>query len=302
MTVEHFEESYEVGSKAKLVVKNIRGSVTVVPGTEGIIKVRAEKILNDCTVDDLKLEVFQEENGTVIARVQQPERFTVFGSYRPCKANFEIEAPPTADLQIKTVSASVTANGFSGDIKIKTVSGSQTVENLNGILDLNTLSGKIVGHQLQGEARISTVSDLLRLTEGNFSSLRAKTVSGKIEAQTALTEGPYHFSSVSGAVKLVVPEDSNCEVQASGVSGRFYTDLDLRSSDLGNRSWRVTVGEGSTIVRIKTVSGRMSLLSSFDAKGSRPGYIQKSKAERTSVLNKLNDGELSVEEALKELS
>lgn len=304
MTVEHYEDTFEVGSPACLVVRNIRGSVTVVPGKEGVITVKAEKLLGDCNTDDLEVQVYQEGKGTVYAEVSQPDRFTIFGTYRPCRVNFQIEAPPNTDLRIKTVSARVEANGFSGDVQIKTVSGSQALEDLTGTLDLDSVSGEIIGHKLNGEASISTVSGTMRLIEGNFPSLLAKTVSGKIEAQTALADGPYHFSSVSGSVKFVVPEDANCEVSASGVSGRFYTDLNVRSSDIGSRSWRVTVGDGGTGVRIKTVSGRMSLVSSFDAKGIRPEGKGKrmTQAERTSVLTKLSEGGLSVEEALKELS
>jgi hypothetical protein len=103
-------------------------------------------------------------------------------------------------------------------------------------------------------------------------------------------------------VKLVAPKDANCDVLASGVSGRFFTDLNVRRSDIGNRTWRVKIGTGGAEVRMKTVSGRMSLVSSFDARGSQPRVQRMSRKDRASVLTKLSEGELTVEAALKELA
>ena len=302
MNTELYEDKFEVKSPARLVVKNVRGSVTVVPGEEGVIKVKAEKIIDTGCADDLQLEVYQESKDTVYAVAHLPERITIFGTYRPCKVHFTIEAPPETNLKIKTVSARVKAEGFTGDVNIKTVSGSQSLADLTGLLDLNSVSGEITGNNLKGNADVSTVSGRIRLTAGSLPSLRAKTVSGKLEAETAIEEGPYHLSSVSGSVKLIAPEGSNCVVRASGVSGRFYTDLDFSSSDVGRRSWYVKVGQGGPDVKMKTVSGRMSLVSSWDAKGHRPGTKRMSREQRKGVLTRLSEGDLSVEEALKELS
>jgi hypothetical protein len=302
MNTELYEDTFEVTSPARLVVKNIRGSVSVVPGAQGVIKVRAEKILDSGSSDDLQLEVYQEGKDTVYATAILPERFTMFGSYRPCKVLFTIEAPPETSLKIKSVSARVEAEGFTGDVSIKTVSGSQTLANLTGRIDLDSVSGEIDGRGLKGKAEVSSVSGQVRLSGGSFPALRAKTVSGSLEAETGLQDGPYILSSVSGSIKLVAPQGAGCTVRASGVSGRFYTDLDVSRSDIGTRSWHVKVGQGGPEVKMKTVSGRMSLVSSWDAKGSAPGTKHMSQEARKGVLTKLSEGELSVEEALKELS
>jgi hypothetical protein len=302
MSTELYEDKFDVGAPARLVVKNVRGSVTVVPGEEGVITVKAEKILDSGCSDDLELEVYQEGKDTVYAVARLPERITIFGSYRPCKVHFTIEAPVSTNLKIKTVSAFVEAKGFEGDVRIKTVSGRQILADLTGEIELDSVSGEIEARSLDGRADVNTVSGRIRLSEGSFPALRAKTVSGGIQAETALDQGPYYFNTVSGSIKLVAPEDSSCEVFASGVSGRFYTDHNVSRSDIGKRSWRVKIGEGGTEVKMKTVSGRMSLVSSWDAKGSRPGEKRMSRKERESVLTKLSEGELSVEEAMKELS
>lgn len=302
MNSELYEDTFEVESPTRLVVKNVCGSVTVVPAEDGVIKVKAEKILEHGCDDDLLIEIYQEGKNTVYAVARLPERLTIFGSYRPCKVHFTIEAPVTTDLKIKTVSAPVEAKGFEGEVRIKTVSGGQFLADLTGDLELDSVSGEIEGDNLSGNADVNTVSGRIRLTNGNFPRLKAKTVSGAIQTETALENGPYYFNTVSGSIKFVAPSDTNCQVSASSVSGRFYTDLDVSRSDIGKRSWFVKIGQGGTEVRMKTVSGRMSLVSSWDAKGAKPGEIRMSQKERAGVLTKLSEGELTVEEALKELS
>ena len=100
----------------------------------------------------------------------------------------------------------------------------------------------------------------------------------------------------------MAPAGSSCHVDASAVSGKFYTDLEFSRSSVSKRRWRVQVGEGGPEVRLKTVSGKMQLLSSFDARGRVPGVVVQSRESRKEILNRLSEGQISVEEAVKELA
>lgn len=260
MTAELYQQTFQIDSPGRLVVKNIRGSVSLVTGAEGVVKVKAEKILHDGVDDDLLLEIYQQGT-TIYALATKRERFRIFGAILPCKVHFTIEAPPSIRLKVKTVSASVNADGFSGDIEINTISGRQEISNLAGVLDLGSTSGAISGRILAGRAAISNVSGKIQVAESNFTSLHAKTISGKLQIQSGIGEGPYDFSSVSGSITLAVPEDANFNLFASGVSGEFISDLVVHGSGIGSRSWQATGGQGGTPVKMKTVSGRMSLVS-----------------------------------------
>ncbi len=280
---EVFEQSFEVSSPAKLVVKNISGNIHIIPGEDGVIKVYAAKHLDRGNPEDTEIEISQESNGTVKAVARVPEGW--FGiSTRPCKVDFKIEAPVQSDVRVKAVSSSIEINGFSGRY------------------DLHTVSGKISGKSLQGEAKVSSVSGSIRLKECDFSSLNASTVSGGVAAQTVLSDGPYTLKTVSGRVQLIVPADVNCRVHASGVSGCFSTDLPVNQSRIGRRSWDVKLGEGGPEVQMSTVSGGMQVLSSFDAKGSNPSEVRMSREAREKILTRLSEGEISVDEALRSLS
>lgn len=301
MDTEIKDYTFQVGTSAKLSVRNIRGQIELVPGEEGVIKIQVTTHLDDGNPDYTRIEIGQKDNGKVEVAVRTPENGFGFIYRKPLRVDFRIEAPPQTEINVKTVSGSVYAQGFSGEQRLATVSGSLHVSDLSGDLDLDSVSGAVKGERLSGRGKISVVSGKMRLTNCTFTSLKGSTVSGSAQVQTGFAEGPYHLNAVSGSLLFVVPEDSNCDVNASAVSGRFYTDLDVSKSKVSKRKWRVRIGEGGPAVKLNTVSGNMRLLSSFDAKGSVPGEVHISQQARKNLLNRLQEGQISVEDALKEL-
>jgi len=302
MSTESQVHTFDVGSPAKLVVKNIRGQVTLVPGEDGKIKVEVITHLGDGNPDYTEVELNQAEDGAVRAVVRMPDTILGIFNRKPQRVDFKIEAPVRTDLRVKVVSGSIEARGFEGEMDFGTVSGSLALEDLSGRLDLDSVSGKIKGRNLKGDAKLSVVSGHIDMRNCDFPSIKASTVSGKAELQTRLSEGPYKVSAVSGSLLLVVPEESSCVVRASAVSGKFYTDLDVRQSQVSRNRWDVRIGEGGPEVQMKAVSGKMRLLSSFDASGSVPGDLKMSQSDRKDVLSRLSEGQISVEDALKELT
>ena len=302
MTTENQTHEFKVDSPAKLLVKNIRGNVEVIPGADGIIKVEVITYPDDGNAEDTNIELTQDADGRVRAEVRMPEKWFGIGYRKPLRVDFKIEAPVETEIKAKLVSGSVQAAGFRGRQDLTTVSGSVIVEDLEGWLDLDSVSGKITGKNLRGEAKVTVVSGRMHLTGCDFSSLEASSVSGKVEVETKFGEGPYRLKAVSGSLLMVVPEGSGCEVDASAVSGRFATDLPVNNSTIGKRHWHVRIGDGGPLVRMKTVSGRMRLLSSFDAKGHVPGVVRQSREDRKAILSRLSEGDINVDEAMKELA
>lgn len=301
MSTETQEHVFEVSTPAELVVKNIRGLVSVKPGEAGVVKIKETRYLDDGNPEYTEIHVGKNASGKVVAKVSMPETFFGFFNRRPLRIDFEIEAPAETNVQVKMVSGAVDVSGLSGQMDLKTVSGSMTVADLSGNLNLDSVSGAIRGTNLAGDARVTVVSGKLDLRGCDFPSLRAKVVSGKAAVETKFGQGPYRLDAVSGRLMLVVPADTSCVVDATAVSGRFKTDLDVSQSSVTRRSWHVQVGEGGPTVRMKTVSGNMQLLSSFDAVGQTPGNVQMSRKNREEILTKLSEGEINVEEAVQQL-
>lgn len=301
MNTETFEHNFEVGTPAELVVKNIHGRVLVVPGEAGTIRVKEIRYPDSGNADLIKVEVSQDASGKV--RVEASLKDPIFGILvrRPQQVDFEIEAPAETNLKVNMVSGPIAVKGLNGQISLKSVSGSISAKDLSGELRLTSVSGKITGANLAGPAEVDMVSGKVDLRGCDFSSLRHKGVSGKVIVETNFGAGPYTLEAVSGAINLVVPSEINCEVDAGSVSGRFSTDLPVSQSSVGRSHWRVRVGNGGTTVRMKTVSGKMSLLSGFNAVGREPGEVSMDSKQREEVLTRLSEGEIDVDQAIQEL-
>jgi DUF4097 and DUF4098 domain-containing protein YvlB len=303
MTAEHYEEIFEVKTPARLVVKNVSGTVTIQPGADDQIKVLATKHVDKGDPERTEVILEQSNDGVVsaIAKYDSSDWFG-FGFHQPCKVDFEITTPIACSVRLKTVSASASVQGLEGDFRFKTVSGRLELEDLKGTIDANTVSGSLLADNLHGPADLESVSGKIRATDCDFGKLYANTVSGSITVFSGIGEGPYKFNTVSGRIKFVVPEKTACTVRASSLSGGFKTNLKATHSSIGRRRWHTELEGGGTEVRMKSVSGGLYLVTSEDANGHSPKVKSKSKEERIKILTKLESGELSVEDTLKELS
>ncbi|MFC1936698.1 DUF4097 domain-containing protein [Chloroflexota bacterium] len=302
MSKDIIEKNFDVSAPARLIIKNVRGSVKIQPGDAQTIKIKVTKHLNTGNPEDTEIILQQNEDGVVVAGAQ----FEIYGFSRinrqPCKVDFEIEVPASCSVRTKTVSAKSEISGLHGDFKFKSVSGSLRLEDLSGDLSATTVSGILVADKISGPAQLKTVSGGLKLTNSNCQSIEADTVSGSILAVTPIGDGPYRFKSVSGKVRLIVPKESACSIHASSLSGRFKTDLPVSNSSGGRRSWDVDIAGGGTPISMTSVSGSLFILSSLDAAPISPQVKRKTREERLAVLSKLEQGELSIEDTLKELS
>ena len=316
MSQEISESEFRVGLPARLLISNIRGSVVVnsmsilrggleenLAVEEGLIKVCAVKHLESGSAEHTNIEMYQEEDGQVVLKTHFQEGDWLswfFSGRKPCKIDYVIQVPATCDLKVKGVSSSVEVEGLAGDVSIKTVSGKLTLRQIQGHIESASVSGRIDGEALTGPAFLDTVSGDVHLKECNLESIEAKSISANLVVQTPLSQGPYHFKSVSGNVRLMVPPETGCEVSLKHISGRFDSDLpvDHRSMRAGVLSAQVQ--SGGPEVNFRTTSGklRLSLMERI-----QPTAVQsKPVAENNfQVLEQIASGEISVEEGLKKL-
>jgi DUF4097 and DUF4098 domain-containing protein YvlB len=204
-------------------------------------------------------------------------------------------------VKLKTVSGSADIEGLEGDFKINSVSGMVKLSELSGSINAKNVSGKLLGENLSGPAMLESVSGEIRVEDSNIPSLNFTTVSGSAIVHTDLGDGPYKLSSISGSVKLVVPENTRCSVHAKSISGRFRTDLNASFSSINRRSWNVDLEGGGTEIRMNSVSGNLYVVTSEDVNGVAPRVKHKTRKERLEALTQLEGVNISVEDALSQL-
>lgn len=257
MSDETIEKTFQVGTPARLIISNVRGSVTIQPGEASVIEVKAVKHGNFDS-DRNRVEMTQDADGSV--RVETRSNDALFGFLsHPPKVDYFVRVPQGIHLDASCISSSLTVSELEGVFKFKTISGDVELVKLSGPFKLSAVSGDITGSQLSGVLDLNTVSGRVRLTESSFPSADASTVSGDLSLQTPVSQGPYHFSSVSGSVHMFVPADTRCNVELNSVSGSIRSSLPATATRMGHGMKVTQVQGGGTVVRLKSVSGGVSI-------------------------------------------
>ena len=257
MSDDIIEKTFQVATPARLIISNVRGSVTIQPGEANVIEVKAVKHGN---FDDERnrVEMTQDGDGSVRVETRSNEALFGFLSYPP-KVDYIVRVPQGIHLDASCISSSLTVSDLEGVFKLKTISGDVTLARLSGPIKLGAVSGDITGSQMSGVLDLNTVSGGVRLTESNFPSADGSTVSGDLLLQTPISDGPYHFSSVSGSVRMLVPADTRCNVELNSVSGNIRSSLPASATRSGHGLKVTQVQGGGTAVRLKSVSGGVAI-------------------------------------------
>jgi hypothetical protein len=306
MSQETIERSFEVGSPARVKLGNIRGEIDIQSGEDGLVSITAIKHLDSGDEQSTQIKIDQEEDGRVIVKTEFANSIeNLFGLRKPCKVDYTVRLPKVCELNVSGVSCTISVEGLDGSISISTVSGDLKAQNLSGKLKFSAVSGSITAEGLQGELDANGVSGSLRIVESKLAKAFAKTVSGKTVLQTPLSEGPYSFKGVSGKTVLVIPEDAACTARFHSVSGRMRTSLPITRDNRAGSRGSVEIQGGGVEVSCKSVSGAFRIVKA-ENETIKEEIVQvenpEPKVDRMEVLQKIERGEISVDEGLKEMN
>jgi len=299
---ETIEKTFTVSSPASLSVNNIRGSVEIHPGEDGVILLAATKQSHTGDEKRTEIEIKQEADGTVKAATRFPDGGWnwLFGS-QPCEVDYVVKAPRQCSLKLNGVSNTVLAEGFEGAASVNSVSGEITLRDLTGSVRIHTVSGNADGDHLAGTLDVDTVSGDVTLKESTLSSINSNSVSGDMDIHTPLAEGPYGFKSVSGDVHLSVLPETHCTGELHSVSGDLVSAFPITGSSRHHGSQTVNVQGGGVLISLKSVSGDLSLDCDGQILPAAEPLKTISGEDRRAVLERVERGELTVDEALGKL-
>ena len=195
----------------------------------------------------------------------------------------EIRIPEASSLEVRTVSAAITAEDvrgrqwltsvsgritstvFDSDLEAESVSGSLDVSGTEQptVLTLKSVSGNIEAIDVSGELEAGSVSGRIEVDAGLLDRARLGTTSGRITLEGGLASGGrYDLSTTSGRVTVNLDHDADLDLDAQSFSGRIENCFGLEATRDGyspERSLRYRVGEGNRTVRIRTMSSRIEI-------------------------------------------
>jgi hypothetical protein len=288
-STEPFSRTFKVGRNAALMVANIAGNIQVSPGGTDQIEVQAMKHAWGPNAEQAKqrlgdatIEAYATGN-RVELRVEHASR----RNGRGVDVEFDVKVPADVTVELRTVSGDIRVANVKGEVRVQGVSGNLALEGTPRLAAVKTVSGDITLTNAGADAQlsVSTVNgDLLVQTLsarsldlntvngdvriGGWSGDRAhiRTLDGDLELETSLVKGGrYEIESHSGDVRLALPEQPGFELEVHTFSGRIRIDFPVRSegpirdNDRGPRSIRGTYGDASSILRVQTFSGDLTV-------------------------------------------
>ncbi len=316
MSEETIQKSFPVEIPANLRISNIRGSVEIQAGEENEISITAVKHIDSGDEKRTAVEINQLEDGKVVVETRMLEGLLGFFNWsKPCKVTYTVRVPRQCSLHVSCVSSSAAIQGTVGSLRLSTVSGEVSLKGVSGDFDINLVSGDLEGEALSGALKIDTVSGDVRILTSSFSKANGSTVSGNIHLESLLGEGPYRFNSVSGDVQYLLPEVAGCNVNMKTISGKLLTQFPLTSSQRSGNHLHASVAGGGPTVTLSSVSGNLALATPGEAVPETEPPMEESqdnpatnpepaqpKTSRQEILDRIANGEMTVEEALKALN
>ena len=312
MDTEIIERTFPVSGKAALKLNNIAGSIILQPGDAEQIAVTATKHTHKGSVDRTVIEMDQSPDGLVTVSTRFTEGMLAFLSFNhPCDVDYVVTLPRSCEVKASGVSCWLQAEGLDGVLDFSTVSGELRLKDLAGNLNISSVSGDLSAQNISGKLHLKNVSGRLSLQRVEASSVEANTVSGEIYLQTSLGAGPYHFQTVSGDVKLELPAETACQAELHSISGDLRVGFPVTSSSRHKGSKQVEIGHGGPLISAGSISGNLSLIGPNGKTAPVAPAVQEAPLpppappapaapiDRQAILDRIDKGELSVEEGVR---
>ena len=310
MSQETVERVFKVTSPASLSLANICGSVQILPGDDGEVRVSAVKHLDRGDAENTQIIIEQLENGRVSVKTHYTLNGIKLFHNRPCDVDYLVHMPKNSNVDVSGVSCALSMEGLEGELKLDSVSGEIKVHSLKGQLKASTVSGNMSGDQLSGSLKFNAVSGDIRLSDSNLTTVSGNTVSGDIRLHSPLGEGPYKFDSVSGDIYLSVPAGTHCTVETHSISGDAKIQLPVTSQHRSKGAKYLEVAGGGVGISLNSVSGDLHLEGDIGSSVPEAAVVESvpppvenpAPSSTQDILTKIERGEITVDEGIALLS
>jgi hypothetical protein len=221
-----FVARYPLEPGGSVTIDNIQGdiSVTAWDRAEAEVAVIKQALGATADPDDVRIDVAADGHSLAL-RTLYPRQ-----SEEPVRVTYRLRVPRQVRLE-----------------RLRTVVGSVRVRDVEGSVDARTLNGSIEGVNLTG-------------------GVIARAINGSIAVSLrALPEGAprVQMETVNGHLYLGLPAEANADLQLTTVAGRIEGNYAFRVSEVpGDASWRTTLGQGGTQIRLRTVRGNIQVAES----------------------------------------
>jgi hypothetical protein len=264
------------------------------------LKISKASTLSEAKENANSVEIVVEKEGnTLHIKTEYPEERKIwrrkslnvsvnYSLVIPAKASAKIDSVTgsvdleniggTAKVEVVTGNASVEKNG--GAVKVEVVTGAIVVKKADKGVDCETVTGKIEAQNITGDAFLKTVTG--RITASQIKgSIKFNVVTGRVELSEVSEasfvdgeivtgaflydgkikrDGRYTINTHTGKIEMILPEDSDFDLEANTFSGEIESDFDIKvSGRISKKRISGVVNEGGALVKLSTFSGNIYL-------------------------------------------
>jgi len=217
-----FKKNYLLTREGQIHIENVLGDV-IVKGYKGT---EIEAVARIKGADSNSIEILDLSLGNRVEIRIRPTQFKPVDA----RVQFEIRVPNSIEFNFTRLFS------FGGHVEVSDIMGRLRAESVRGNVVLKDVRGLVSASSFSGNV--------------------------KMEISKGRDRNNMRFSSVSGNIDISAPSDLDALIEMSSESGMLKTDfpLEIIASRYGpGRSARGRLGEGKQILRIRSVTGRVSL-------------------------------------------
>ena len=210
------EQHFKVDAHPVITIHNPEGLITVKAWTKAEVMVISMPA-------SAEVEVDAEQMGN---RVDVSAR-AVSDSVAPgdMRADFQINVPEDAELQIHNDAGSVNVANVLGDMNVETVAAGVDLEDASGYLTVKTVGGSFQCVRCAGRIEVSSISGSFRLMDLKSAHVWAQTSTGNILFNGAfLPNGTYSLKNYSGVIEVRFSPTDSFDMSATSLKGKVVNE------------------------------------------------------------------------------
>lgn len=170
---------------------------------------------------------------------------------------------------VKVIEGSIALRNIPGGVSAEAFQGDVMIESSAGQISLQTTTGNILAFDVKPGSvgdllKAKTNSGAISLQSVNHRQIEANSISGTVSFNGKfLPGGLYNFKTSNGSVRMLLPQDTSCKMQASYGFGNFDSAIPftLVTENLipGGKSIVAKFGNGDANVTVTTSSGSIGI-------------------------------------------
>jgi DUF4097 and DUF4098 domain-containing protein YvlB len=253
-SAKRLEKHFKVDARPVVTIHDPNGTVTVKAWTRSEVLVIADLIGGQA-------DVGAEQNGNRVDVTTRQLSDNV--SPDDLRADYQVNVPQDAELQIHNDSGGVSVANVLGDMNVETVAAGVDLQDVAGYLTVKTVGGSFACLRCAGRVDVNSISGNFRLVDMRSKHIHAQTSTGNILfSGEFLPDGEYRLRNYSGIIELRFALGDSFDLSATSIKGKVNNQAKLISS---SHSFHSSPRDGNALFGTFNTAGHARVdLTSFD--------------------------------------